>query len=227
MSKQTIARLQAAIMVIAPAVLFAALLYHPYIPNLTEQSAVADALVSDTTRWGVAHMAVAIGFGLMALAFLAVRRYLSEAGEERWSIVGLPFVLMGLALSMLLPAFEIAMLGAARVGADVAAVQGGLDPWFMPIFLSGAILSAIGVICFARAIVASGALSRGITWLVAAALVVIAIRRVAPLRSGLYIGRVAGIVALWPLANDVLNRAANARLASRYSSPRASSKVPT
>lgn len=225
MSRQTIARLQATILVAAPAVLFAALLYHPYIPQLTDQAAVADALASDTIRWGVAHVAVAVGFGLMVLAFIAFRSYLREAGEDRWSIVGLPFIVMSLTLSMMLPAIEIAMLGAAEVGADVEAVQGAVDVWFMPIFLSGAILSAIGVISFARAIVVSEVLSRGITWLVAGALVVMAITRFAPLGAALYLGGVAGILALWPVANDVLNRAAKAGQSGSYSSATRASKV--
>jgi hypothetical protein len=136
MSKQTIARLQAAILVVAPAVLFAALVYHPYIPQLTDQAAVAGALASDTFRWGVSHLAVAVGFALMVLAFLAFRSYLREAGEDRWSIVGLPFIVTGFTLSMMLPAIEIAMLGVADIGANVEAVQGAVDVWFMPIFLS-------------------------------------------------------------------------------------------
>jgi hypothetical protein len=51
MSSTTRARLRAAIVAIAPAVLLAAFVYHPYIANLTDKAAVAAALASDTTRW--------------------------------------------------------------------------------------------------------------------------------------------------------------------------------
>lgn len=206
MSKQTIARFQATIVAVAPAVLFAALAYHPYIPNLTDKAAVAAALASDTTRWGLAHLAVGVGSGLMALAFIAIRRYLREAGDERWSIIGLPFIVLGTTMFVFLPAIEIAMLGAAEVGADVEAVQSALDVWFTPILVSSALIFAIGVFGFVMGIVRNEVLGRGLTWLVAAALAVMALSRFAPLGGALYVGAVAGIVALWPIANDMLKK---------------------
>jgi hypothetical protein len=210
MSKQTITRYQATIVAVAPAVLFAAIAYHPYIPDLTDTGAVAAALVSDTARWGVAHLAVVVGFGLMALAFIAIRSYLREAGDERWSIIGLPFIVLGTTMFVLLPAIEIAMLGVAEVGADVEAVQSALDVWFRPILLSAALLSAIGVFGFVMGIVRTEVLGRGLTWLVVAALTVLALSRFAPLGGALYVGAVAGIVALWPIANDILNKHSSA-----------------
>ncbi len=225
MSDKVIARSQAAILVIAPMVLFAALVYHPYIPQLTDKAAVAAALASGPTRWGFAHLAVAVGFGLMLLAFLAIRRLLSQAGEERWSITGLPFIAMGSTFSALLPAMEIAMLAPAEVGADVEASQQALDVWFMPVFFSGAVLSALGILGFAMGIVASGVLSRGLARVVAGALFVMAVSRFIPLGAALYVGGAAGILALWPLANHILNQSARLGRAVRYSSPTASSKA--
>jgi len=118
MSSTTRVRLRAAIVAIAPAVLLAAFVYHPYIANLTDKAAVAAALASDTTRWWLSHLAVGVGSGLVVLAFLATRSYLREAGEERWSILALPFIVMGSTLFAFLPAMEIAMLGAAEAGAE-------------------------------------------------------------------------------------------------------------
>ena len=57
-----------------------------------DKAAVAAALASDTTRWGFSHLAVGVGSGFTLLAFLAIRSYLREAGEERWSILALPFI---------------------------------------------------------------------------------------------------------------------------------------
>src|SRR5919107_4705042 len=119
MSSTTRARLRAVIVVIAPAVLLAAFVYHPYIANPTDKAAVAAALASDTTRWGLSHLAVGVGSGLAVLAFLAIRGYLREAGEERWSILALPFIVIGSTLFAFLPAMEIAMLAAAEGGADL------------------------------------------------------------------------------------------------------------
>src|SRR3712207_6401869 len=81
MSATTRARFRAAIVAIAPAVLLAAFVYHPYIVHLTHNAAVAAAVASDTRRWGLSHLAVGVGSGLAVLAFLAIRSYLREAGE--------------------------------------------------------------------------------------------------------------------------------------------------
>jgi hypothetical protein len=161
-------------------VLLAAFIYHPYIANLTDKAAVTVALTSDTTHWGLSHLAVGVGSGLAVLAFLAVRSYLREAGEERWSILGLPFIVMGSTLFAFLPAMEIAMLAAAETGADVEAVQTALDSWFFPILLTAAVIFALGVLGFAMGIVRSGVLSPQLTWLVVGALVVIAAARFVP-----------------------------------------------
>src|SRR5215203_3361427 len=173
MSTTTTARLRAATVAIAPAVLLAALVYHPYIANLTDK------------------------------ASLAVRSYLREAGEERWSVLGLPFIVLGSTLFAFLPAMEIAMLAAAESGADVQAVLTALDPWFFPILLTGAINFALGVLGFAMGIVRSGVLGPRLTWLVVGALVVMAAARFVPAGAAIYVGGASAIVALWPLAYEM------------------------
>src|ERR671910_256686 len=158
MSTTTQARFRAAIVAIAPAVLLVGFVYHPYIANLTDKAAVAAALASDTTRWGLSHLAVGLGSGLVVLAFLAIRGYLREAGEERWSVLALPFIVMGSMLFAFLPAMEIAMLAVADEGADVQAVLAALDSWFFPLFLTAAANFALGVLGFAVGIVRGGGL---------------------------------------------------------------------
>src|SRR5829696_1843939 len=155
MSTTTQARFRAAIVAIAPAVLLFAFVYHPYIANLTDKAAVAAALASDTTRWGFSHLAIGLASGLVVLAFLAIRSYLREAGEERWSVLALPFIVMGSMLFAFPPAMEIAMLAAAEEGADLQAVLTALDSWFFPILLTAAVTFAIGVFAFAKGIVDS------------------------------------------------------------------------
>src|ERR671916_1151073 len=123
MSATTRARFRAAIVAIAPAVLLAGFVYHPYISPPTDPAAIATAATSDTTRWGLAHLTIAVGYGLLVLAFLAIRSYLREAGEERWSILALPFIVMGGTLFAVLPGMEFVPLAATEVGADAEAAQ--------------------------------------------------------------------------------------------------------
>src|ERR687898_3072490 len=212
MYSTTRARLRAVIVAIAPAVLLAAFVYHPYIANPTDKASVAAALTSGTTRWGFSHLAVGVGSGLAVLAFLAVRSYLREAGEERWSILGLPFIVMGSTLFAFLPAMEIAMLAAAEEGADVQAVLTALDSWFFPILLTAAATFALGVFAFAKGIAEGRILSRRLSRLVVGALVVMAVARLVPLGAvQFYVQGAACIVALWPLAYEMWEHPEGAR----------------
>jgi len=206
MSETTRGRFEAAIVAIAPFFLLAALGYHPYIANLTDKSAVAGAMSAGTTRWALAHIAVGVGFGLLLIAFLAVRSYLREAGEQRWSPRAVPFLVMGTTLTVFLPAMETAMAAASRVGADPVALQEELQTWFVPMMVAGALTFGIGVICIAIAIVRSRVFDRELTRAVAGALVVMALSRFVPFGGALYVGAVAGVVALVPIAIQMRSR---------------------
>jgi len=83
MSQATRARFGAAIVALAPAVMLVGLFAHPYIETLPDAAAVAEAATADTTYWGLVHLTAAVASGLLVLAFLAIRSYLREAGEER------------------------------------------------------------------------------------------------------------------------------------------------
>lgn len=203
MSTMTSARFRAAIVAIAPVVLLAGFVYHPYLPSPTDTAALAAAVASDTTRWALAHLGVGIGSGLLVLAFLAIRSYLHEAGEERWSRLALPFIVIGSTLFALLPGMEFAPLAAATTGGDVQAAQTALMPWFVPILLIGAVSFALGAVGFALGIVRSGVLSPPLTWLVVGGLIVLAAARFVPLGIQFYVQSAAGIVALWPLAYEM------------------------
>lgn len=209
-SATTRARWGAVIIVLAPAVLCAAFVYHPHLHGaLPNNEAVAEAVTADPTRWAVAHLGIGVGSGLLILAFIAIRSYLREAGEERWSAVALPFIVIGSTLYALLPAMEFAPLAAVEIGADAAAAQGALGPWFLPILLTGAAFFAVGAAGFAAAIARSGVLGPRLTWLVASMLVVMAAARFIPLSVvQLYVQGVAGVLALWPLAYVMWRHAA-------------------
>ncbi|MEH1125326.1 hypothetical protein [Micromonospora sp. CPCC 206061] len=209
--------LEAIAVAVAPVVLLVSLLLHPYIGmGFPRAEAVAAAVVAHPNRWGFAHLAAAMASGLVLLALLAVRRYLREAGEERFSAFGIPFVAFGSTLYAMLPAMEMSPLMAAKTGGNVEAVQTQLIRWFLPVLIVGAISFAIGVAGFARGIAASRVLSRQLTWLVVAALAVMAVARFVPLSVvQFYVHGIAGIVALWPLAYQMWTRPAQTMPASR------------
>ena len=82
-------RYRAAITAIAPVMLAAGFLYHPFIPN-PDPAAVAAAASQDTFRWGLSHLMVGVGSGFIALAFLAVRSWLRDAGAPTAMAIQLP-----------------------------------------------------------------------------------------------------------------------------------------
>lgn len=196
----TTTRMRVAIAAVAPAVLFLGFAYHPWIANATDESAIAEAAASDTSRWGLSHLAVGVGYALLALGFIALRSYLRDTGEERWSVKALPFAVLGCALFPILTGMEFALLAAAETGGDVGAAQSELFPWFIPILVSGAVCFTLGAVGFAIAITRSNVLSRPLVWLVAGALVVMAAARFVPLGAAQIVIGVAGLVAFWPLA---------------------------
>lgn len=194
-----------AALTVAPAVLLAALGAHPYIGGqLPNDDAVAEAVAAGTTRWGVVHLATSVASALIILAFLAVRSYLHEAGEDRFSAAGLPFVILGSTLFAVLPGMEFVPLAAAETGAttaEIAAAQDAIARWFVPVLLAGAFTFAIGVFSFARAISITTLGSVGLTRVVVAGLVVMAVSRFLPFAAAqFYVQGVAAIVAMWPLA---------------------------
>ena len=201
MSTTTRARFGAAIVALAPAVLLVGLVSHPYIGTLPDEAAVAEAVAADTTYWGLVHLTAAVASGLLVLAFLAIRSYLRNVGEERWSILALPFIVVGGTLFAILPGMEFVPLAAAETGADAEAAQAALAPWFIPVLMTGAITFAVGVFAFAKGIADSRILSRRLSRLVVGGLVVMAVARLVPVGAvQFYVQGAAGIVALWPLA---------------------------
>lgn len=209
LSVRAVTSFRALILVTAPVVMLIGGGYHPWIGNPGDPGffeTLSAAVAADATRWWVAHFLIAVGSGLLVIAFLAIRSYLRDAGENRWSVMGVPFIVMGSTLYALLPAMEFAPVAALRTGADGAAIQAAQMPWFGPILLTSAVLFALGVIGFVIALVRSDLLSAWLTWIVAGALVVAAASRFFPVGAAqLYVGPAAGLVALWSLAYAMWN----------------------
>lgn len=198
---ETRARWGAAVVALAPLAVAAGLFAHPFIAVPTDESAFADALASAPTRWAWAHLIFGVGAALLAVAFVAIRSYLRHAGENNWSRWAWPFAVLGSALFAILPGMEFAPYAANEIGADVQAAQEALFPYFLPVFVTGGVLFAVGAYGFARAIVVSRVMSPGMAWVVASSLIVLAISRLVPLGAvQLYVHGAAVLVALWPIA---------------------------
>ncbi len=221
MSPTTRRAIRAAMVAIAPAIMLAALGSHPYLPGRQPNvEALASAVTMDPTRWGLVHVAASVASGLLILAFLGVRSYLHEAGEDRWSALGLPFIVVGSTLYAMLPAMEFAPLAAVEAGGSAQAAQTALLPWFLPILVIGAVSFGIGVLAFARGIAVSRVLSPWSTRLVTAALAVMAVARFVPLSAvQFYLQGAAGIVALLPLAAQMWAQPEPRRAASPRAAP--------
>ena len=199
MSRTRVARFRAAVVIVAPALLLLGFAIHPYIGNATDDAEVAAAAAESTTQWGFAHLTIGVGYALMALAYVALRSFLREAGEERWSALGMPFAVLGSCLFIPLTGMEFALLAAAETGGDVEAVQEELMPWFIPLLAAGALCSAIGALCFAAAVPRSSVLSRTVTRIVIVGFVVMALARFIPLGVAQIVIGLAAVVALWPI----------------------------
>lgn len=204
MTATWLALFRSAALLSAPSLLLAGGLVHPWIGSPGDAgflSSLAAAVGSAPTRWAVAHLLVAVGSAFLVLAFLAIRSYLRERSNERWSLVALPFIVVGSTLYALLPAMEFAPLATATSGGDAGAAQAALLPWFRPVLLAAAFTFALGVVGFAMALARSRLLSPFSTVIVVVALGLMAAARFVPVGAAqLYVGPAAGVVALWPLA---------------------------
>ena len=202
MSTETVGSRRAAIVATFPLLLLTALVSHPYLagrqPNV---HALAHAVTSDPTRWGVVHLATGVGSALMALAFIVIRNHLHESGETRWSNRGLPLVVFGSTLYAMLPAMELAPLAAVESGGDPAAAQHALLYWFVPVLILSAVTFGAGMVCFALSVRASKVVEAGLDRLIAVSLLVMAISRFVPYAAvQFYVQSIACCAALLPLA---------------------------
>ncbi len=195
---------QAVLVGLGPSLLLLSLLYHPYLDDLRDKGTVAAEMTGDTTRWGVAHLAVGLAAALVLLAFLAVDAYLRESGTSRASAAGVPFIVVGTVLFVYLPAMEIAMLSVFETGADVEGAMLEMNSWFVPVLFLGAAVFGVGAVLFAVAVARSRVLGRRMTWLVVTGFVVAALSRFVPLGAALLVGGAALVAAMLPLAAVML-----------------------
>ncbi len=200
MSERTQARLRAAVVAVAPVVVLIGFLYHPYVGDLTDRAAVADEVAADTTRWAWSHLIAAAGLALTLLLAVSVRSYLRVAGEQTWSFVAIPLLVIGGVMFAALTGVEIGMAAAVEGTAQGEAFADAAEPWMTPLILGGAVVFGLGWLSLATAIYRSEVLSRELTWVVVAALVVLTVALFIPTGWKFYVIGVASVVSAWPLA---------------------------
>ncbi len=199
------ARLRSAVVAAAPLVLLVGFVAHPSIGlGPPDAAAVGAAAAAETTRWGVSHLIVAVGSGILLLAFLAIRTSLRESGEDRWSARAVPPIVIASTLYAILPGMEFAALAAAETGTDVRAAQMAVEPWFRPIIMVSGITFLLAAIGFARGVASIAPVGPTFTRVVVVALVAAGLSRLVPLTGvQFYVQSAALIVALWPLAYEM------------------------
>lgn len=215
-TKTTRARYGAVAVATAPVVMAVAFVAHPFIARMPDAEAIAAAVDANRALWVAVHLLTVVGIALTALAFAAIRARLRDAGEDRYSAWALPWVLAGSVLYSVLPGLEFTPVAVARIGGDVAAAQDALTPVFIAVLVASAASFAIGAAGFAKAVRASGILSRSLSRVVATALIVLAVSRFVPVGVvQFYVQAAAGLVALWPLANNLWRSATPTPLVRR------------
>lgn len=148
MSERSRALAGAAVLFIAPVVFGAGIAAHPFVRSYVESDVVADAVAGAPERWHVAHLTLSIGIGLLLVAILVIRSHLRGVGEQRWSVIGTPLLIVGGTLLAGLVGAEVTLAAVVESGGDVHAVLATGVTWA---FVAGMPLFAIGWVCFAAA----------------------------------------------------------------------------
>jgi hypothetical protein len=205
MSVSTQARLRAGVVIVTPVVVLIGFIWAPYLSDFTDNSAVADEIAANTTRWNWAAIISGVGLALTPLLAFSIRNYLREAGEQRWSFIAVPLVTIGAGLLAFLAGSEFATGPAIDSGASGSAVLDAREDWFMPMIFIALAIFAAGFLSLAAAVRTSRVLSDAQSWVVVGALVVLAVSLFIPVTGGQYLVGIAAIVAAWPLGYRMWN----------------------
>lgn len=188
---------------IAPVVLLAGALIHPYLGNLPNTSDLIEAVTSQPVRWATGHLVLGLGIALMVLAFFIVRTHLHDRGEDRWSFWSVPLVTVGLGLSGFMVGAEGFGGRAAADSADVQAFFEALEAWGIATYLSANLLLTLGLIGFAVAVAKSQILGRAATWVVVGGAVIQAVGLFLPMGWAAHLVAGGALLFTWPIAYNL------------------------
>ncbi len=171
MAEQTLIRLRAFALFSAPVPLLVAFIIHPYLKDEFDIPAVAAEVVADPERWVLAHIMLMVAFAVMLIAIVALRGLLQTAGEDRWSVIGIPLLVAGGIVFAAVWGMEITVAAVADLGGDVEAVFDESDQWLGPVGIAGYVMWILGWLSMALAVYRSRCLGRRQMWVVLVATV--------------------------------------------------------
>ena len=174
----------AAVLFIGPAVFVAGSLGHPFVRDYMDPSLIADAISAAPGQWAVSHVNLAIGLGLVLLAVLVIREQFRRAGEQRWSAVGVPLLIVSATLLGAIVGSEITLAAVVDSGGDVLAVleASATSTWLLVLLLFG-----LGWLSFAMAFYRAQILPSALNWAAVVALVAIPIASFIPQTWATYV----------------------------------------
>ena len=223
MSNSAQAKLRAVAVFVFPVIGLVGLLYQPYVNDLTDPAAVGAAVAAGPTRWLWSQTLQAAALVAAILAVVAIRIYLRDAGEDRWSFPAVPFVTIGAAVFIFL-------LGAGAVGGWVIVELGGsageVGQFFdeagrfaLPAFVIGGIAFSLGLLSLAAAVRRSGTLGDAAAWLVVIAVIVLVVAGFIPAGWADLVVGVAAVIAAWLIAYQMWQDASTASAPGVHAEP--------
>ncbi len=151
MAEQTLTPVDRVVLFVAPAVFLAGLVAHPFVRNYMDTEVIARAISGSPDRWAIAHLIIPIGVGLVLLAALAIRCQFRNAGEQRWSSIGIGLLIVGGVLMGAVVGAEITLAAVVRSGLDVLAVLTEVETWTRPLAFGAFALFVFGWLSLAVA----------------------------------------------------------------------------
>ena len=200
-------RLRSLALFVAPVMMLAAIIFHPYLVNELDVEAATAAVMADPTRWAVAHVMLMAAFASIMLAVVALRHLLRTAGDSRLSFMAVPLLIGGSSIFIAVWGFEITVAAVANVGGDVRAVFEESDRWFGPIGIVGYVMFLIGWPIMALAVRRSKVLGRRQTWVVLGSTIVMIAGLSFPSTAGAYLFLFGMMGFTWTLGYNELSNA--------------------
>ena len=204
MSEHAQMRMRALALFTAPVAMLVAIIFHPYLADEFDVSAMASEVVADPERWALVHLMLMAAFAMILLSVVALRALLRTAGEERWSFIAVPLLVGGSAVFIGVWGLEVTMAGVAKVGGDVEAVFEETDRWFGPVGIAGYAMFILGWLSMALAVRRSRVLGRRQTWFVLGSTVVMIAGLSWPATGGGYVFSFGMMGFTWMLGYSAL-----------------------
>ena len=185
--------------------LLLAFIIHPYLKDEFDIPAVAAEVVADPERWVLAHIMLMVAFAVMLIAIVALRGLLQTAGEDRWSVIGIPLLVAGGIVFAAVWGMEITVAAVANLGGDVEAVFDESDRWLGPVGIAGYVMWILGWLSMAVAVYRSRTLGRRQMWVVLVATAVMIGGLSYPATGGGYLFAIGLMGFTWMLGYHALS----------------------